>query len=154
MEALLAFGVNWKLLLIQGLNFGLLLLVLYKFLYKPLFALLDKRQLAIEKGLKDAEAASHEKEKVMREKDAILASAREEGGRIADGIRKQATQVEKETLCGAQEKSMSLIAEARVKADAEREHLMRESEKDIARMAILAAEKILKEKNEPLATSH
>ncbi|OGZ07821.1 MAG: ATP synthase F0 subunit B [Candidatus Lloydbacteria bacterium RIFCSPHIGHO2_02_FULL_54_17] len=144
MDALLAFGVNWKLLLIQGLNFGLLLLILYKFLYKPLFALIDKRQQVIEKGLKDAEEAGHEKEKVLKEKDAILATAREEGGKIADGIRKQATEAEKATLRGAQEKSMSLIVEARVKADAEREHILRESEKEIARMAVLATEKILR----------
>ncbi|OGZ08467.1 MAG: ATP synthase F0 subunit B [Candidatus Lloydbacteria bacterium RIFCSPHIGHO2_02_FULL_50_13] len=154
MDALLAFGVNWKLLLIQGLNFGLLLLVLYKFLYKPLFALIDKRQQAIEKGLKDAEAAGHEKEKVLREKDSILASAREEGGKIADGIKKQAMQNERDTLHEAQAKSANLIAEARVRAEAEREHLLRESEKEVARMAVLAAEKILKERNGPLATSH
>lgn len=144
MDALLAFGVNWKLLLIQGLNFGLLLFVLHKFLYKPLFALLDKRQLAIKKGLKDAEAAAHEKEKVLAEKDSILASAREEGGKVADGIRKQAAEVEKETIRGAQEKSMNIVAEARAKADAEREHLLRESEKEIARMAVLGAEKVLR----------
>ncbi len=147
MDALLAFGVNWKLLLIQGLNFGLLLLVLYKFLYKPLFALIDKRQQVIEKGLKDAEEAGHEKEKVLKEKDAILAAAREEGGKIADGIRKQATEAEKATLRGAQEKSMSLVAEARAKAEAEREHILRESEKEIARMAVLATEKILRSSN-------
>lgn len=144
MEALLAFGVNWKLLLIQGLNFGLLLLVLYKFLYKPLFALVDKRQRVIEKGLKDAEEAGHEKEKVLKEKDSILATAREEGGKIADGIRKQAMASERTTLREAQEKGAGLIAEARAKADAEREHILRESEKEIARMAVLAAEKILK----------
>lgn len=154
MDALLAFGVNWKLLLIQGLNFGLLLLILYRFLYKPLFALLDKRQLAIEKGLKDAEAAAHEKEKVLAEKGAILASAREEGGRVADGIRKQATEAQIETFRGAQEKSMNIITEARARADAEREHLLRESEKEIARMAVLAAEKILRGSHQSSVISH
>src|SRR3989338_5590284 len=144
MEALLAFGVNWKLLVIQGLNFGLLLFVLYKFLYKPLFALLDKRQQVIEKGLSDAVEAAGEKEKVVKEKEVILASAREEGGKLTERLRKEAIAEEKSILRDAQERSASIFAEAREKADAEREHLLRESEKEVARMAVLATEKILK----------
>lgn len=147
MDALTAFGVNWKLLLIQGLNFGILLLVLYRFLYRPLLAMLEKRREVIAKGLKDAEAASKERERVIAEKEAIILSAREEGGKISEGIRKQALAAEKETLRDAQEKSAALVAEARAKADAEREHLMRESEKEIARLAVLAAEKVLRTKH-------
>ncbi len=153
MEALLAFGVNWKLLLIQGLNFGLLLLVLYQFLYKPLFALLDKRQGVIEKGLKDAEEAGREKDKVLKEKDGILASAREEGGKIAEGIRKHATAEAGEVLRGAQGKGAEIIAEAKTKAEAERDHTLRESEKEIARMAVLATEKILRNSHQSSAAS-
>lgn len=143
MEALLAFGVNWKLLVIQGINFGLLLLVLYRFLYKPLFALLDKRQHTIEKGLNDAEEAAKEKEKVVVEKDTILASARAEGGKLIEELRKQAILQEKNIIRGAQEKSAAIFSETRKKAEAEREHLLRESEHEIARMAVLGAEKIL-----------
>lgn len=144
MEALLAFGVNWKLLVIQGINFGLLLLVLYRFLYKPLFALLDKRQHVIETGLKDAENIAREKENIVKEKETILSYARAEGGKLSEELRKQAIEQEKKTLREAQEKSAAMFAEAREKAEAEREHLLRESEKEIARMAVLGAEKILR----------
>ncbi|MEK7118534.1 MAG: F0F1 ATP synthase subunit B [Patescibacteria group bacterium] len=147
MEALLAFGVNWKLLVIQGVNFGLLLLVLYRFLYKPLFALLDKRQHAIEKGLKDAEDVAREKENIVTEKETILASARAEGGKLMNELRKRAADQEKSIVRVAQEKSAAMFTEAREKAKAEREHLLRESEKEIARMAVLAAEKVLQASN-------
>ncbi|HEY9585328.1 MAG TPA: F0F1 ATP synthase subunit B [Candidatus Paceibacterota bacterium] len=154
MDALLAFGVNWKLLLIQGINFGLLLLILYRFLYRPLFTLLDKRQHAIEKGLRDAEEVAREKTQISEEKEAILASSREEGGKLVEQLRKEAIAQEKSILREAQEKSTAMFTEARQKADAEREHILRESEKEIARIAILASEKILRDRNEPLATSH
>ena len=154
MEVLAAFGVNWKLLLIQGVNFGLLLILLYRFLYKPLFALLEKRQRVIEGGLEDAKKAREEKEGIEKEKGVILASAREEGGKLVEQLRKEAIAQEKSILREAQEKSTAMFTEARVKADAEREHVLRESEKEIARMAVLASEKILRDRNEPLATSH
>src|SRR3989338_4496175 len=143
-DTLAAFGVNWKLLLIQGVNFGLLLVLLHRFLYKPIFALLEKRQRVIERGLEDAKKAGEESEKVEREKGAILASAREEGGKLMEELRKQAVEQEKGIVRGAQEKSTAMLTEAQRKADAEREHLLRESEKEVVRMAMLAAEKILR----------
>ena len=146
MDALIAFGVNWKLLLIQGVNFGLLLVLLYRYLYKPLFALIEKRQRVIEKGLSDAASAKLEKEKVEEERDGILQASREEGGKIVDTLRKQALEQERQMMHAAEEKSHAHLAEAIAKAKDEREHILRETEKDITRMAILSAEKILQGK--------
>ncbi len=145
MEALLAFGVNWKLLLIQAVNFTLLLALLYRYLYKPLFAILEKRQQLIAEGLADAEAARKEKDDVLATKEEILRSAREEGGKVAKDLKRQASEDEQKMIRGAQEKTALMLEEARTKAEAEREHILRESEKDVARMAVLAAEKILRE---------
>lgn len=146
MEALLAFGVNWKLLLIQGVNFGLLLFLLYRYLYKPLFALLEKRQAVIEKGLNDAAAAKIEKDKIEEERGGILQASREEGGKIVEALRKQALEHERGVVHAAQEKSHAILEDAIKKAVDEREFILRESEKDIARMAVLVAEKILQGK--------
>ena len=146
MDALIAFGVNWKLLLIQGVNFGLLLILLYRYLYKPLFALIEKRQRAIEKGLSDAALAKLEKEKTEQERESILQLSRQEGGKIIETLRKQALLQEREILRTADEKSHSVLADAVTKATAEREHILRETEKDVTRMAVLAAEKILQGK--------
>lgn len=144
MDALIAFGVNWKLLLIQGVNFSVLLLVLYKFLYKPLFAMLEKRQGIIAKGLADADTASKEKERINSETEGILRSAREDGGKIVDTLHKRGVEEERKLVRDAIEKSNALLSAAKLKANEEREHILRESEKEIARMAILAAEKILR----------
>ena len=143
MEALAAFGVNWKLLLIQGVNFGILMLLLYRFLYKPILALLDKRQQMIEKGINDAREATQEKELITKEKASIIAEARADGGKIVDELRKLAMEKEREIIRDAQEKSTLLLKEAEKKSNAEREYFLRESEKEIARLAILAAEKII-----------
>lgn len=144
MEALLAFGVNWKLLVIQAVNFSLLLVILYRYLYKPLFKILDERQQKIAAGIKDAEDARNEKTRIEASKDGILLSAREDGGKIVETLRKQGIEEERRLLREAQEKSAVLLDESRKKAEEERAYILRESEKEVAKMAVLAAEKILR----------
>jgi F-type H+-transporting ATPase subunit b len=151
MDVLSAFGVNWKLLVVQAVNFSLVLLILWRFLYRPLFAMLEKRQKAIAKGLEDAKAAESARAEITAQKDGILLSAREEGGKIVEGLRKEGTEAERKTLREAQEKSAAILAESRNKAEEERVHILRESEKEVAKMAVLAAEKVMHERRHALA---
>ncbi|MEK7540979.1 MAG: hypothetical protein AAB529_01950 [Patescibacteria group bacterium] len=50
-------GINWKLFLSQAVNFFILLLVLRAFVYKPLLAVIKKRNDKIREGLVKAEEA-------------------------------------------------------------------------------------------------
>src|ERR1700678_2255452 len=50
-------GIDWHLLLSQVINFFLLLLVLWYFIYKPLLKLLHDRKDKIEQGIVKAEEA-------------------------------------------------------------------------------------------------
>lgn len=144
MEALSAFGVNGKLLLIQGVNFALLLFILYRFLYRPVFRMLEERQSVIKKGLADAADAEAAREAIERERVAIIASAREDGGKIVENLRRHAIEQEKDLLRAAQEKSGSILEEARTQGEEERQYILRQSENEVARMAVLGAEKILR----------
>jgi F-type H+-transporting ATPase subunit b len=57
-ELLHKLGVDWKLLMAQGLNFLALLAILRFTVYKPVLRLLDARRGKIEKGLRDAASAA------------------------------------------------------------------------------------------------
>ncbi len=50
-------GVNWKLFLSQAVNFFILLIILRVFVYKPLLAVIKKRNEKIALGLQKAEEA-------------------------------------------------------------------------------------------------
>jgi len=52
-----AFGVNWKLLLVQAVNFGLLLSALTYFLYKPVLRMIDERREKVAEGVRTTQAA-------------------------------------------------------------------------------------------------
>ncbi len=144
MEIFHAFGIDWKLITIQGINFAVVLFVLHRYAYKPIMVLIAKRQALIAEGVKNAEDATKEKERIAIDRDLTLQSAREEGGKISDGLRKQGIAEEREIVRVAQEKSNTILADARELAEKERAHILREAEREIARMAVLGAEKILR----------
>lgn len=54
-EFLDQFGIDWKLLLSQFVNFSLILIILRVFAYKPLIKILKERKQKIEEGLAKAE---------------------------------------------------------------------------------------------------
>ena len=48
-------GINWKLLVSQGVNFFILLTVLALLVYRPLLKTMEERKKKIELGLRGAE---------------------------------------------------------------------------------------------------
>src|SRR3989344_5401181 len=74
-----AFGVNWKLLLIQAVNFGLLLAALSYFLYKPILKIIDERRHKIAEGVRTAEAAAERLEEAEKEGGTMGGDAAEGG---------------------------------------------------------------------------
>lgn len=146
MEIFHVFGIHWKLLAAQMVNFSIALFVLHRYVYKPIFAILEKRQSVITKGLQDAEDAKVEIARVAEASEQLMRKAREDGGKLVDTLHKEGVAEERRIVREAQDRAVALMSEARVKADEERAHLLRESEKEIAKMAILSAEKILRAK--------
>ena len=50
-------GIDWRLFVLQTVAFAVLLLVLKKWVYPPILAMLDKRDESIKEGLEAAEQA-------------------------------------------------------------------------------------------------
>lgn len=143
-EIIGVFGINGKLLVIQAVNFGILLLVLWHFLYKPVIKMLNERQGVIEQGVKDAEEAGNKLQAVADEKASMLTAATKDGDTIVEKAVEQARVKEGELIKEAQLKSERVISEAGEKAEEIKKQAFEESKREIARTAILTAEKILK----------
>ena len=68
-------GIDWKLLLAQGVNFVILLFVLTKFVYKPLMKMVEARRQKIELGVKGGEKAEQIIKQAEQEKVGIIQEA-------------------------------------------------------------------------------
>lgn len=82
MEIFHGIGIEPKLLLAQALNFGLLLFVLYRFLYAPILKMLNERSTKIEKSLKEAEEIEIRSTKAKEEHEIMIAEAKKEVAKL------------------------------------------------------------------------
>jgi len=141
-----AFGIDWKLLIAQAVNFGVLLIALTYFLYKPVLKTLDERKEKVAKGVLDAEEAAKKLEAADGEVSEKLTSAQSEAETIVSGARETAGAEKTRILKEAEARAADVAADADARAKETAARALRDSEKEIARLAVLAAEKVIREK--------
>ncbi len=141
-----AFGIDQRLIIIQIINFALLAVALGYFLYKPVLRLLEEREEKISQGLKDAEQASLSKKEADKEKQAVLSAAHQEAEAVSERAKTAATTEASAIVASAETKASQVMKEAEVKAEHLKTEAIKASEKEIAQMAVLATEKLLRER--------
>jgi F-type H+-transporting ATPase subunit b len=146
-EILHAFGIDGKLIVIQIVNFAILAGVLTYFLYTPVLKLLSEREAKIKKGVEDAENAAKALSEADTEKKSIVASAHKDAEEIAIRAKQFADQKSADIIRDAEAKGASLLESAHMRGEEIKVQARKESDAEIAKLAVLAAEKILREKN-------
>jgi len=146
MEQLIqAFGIDVKLIIIQIINFVVLMGALTYFLYKPVLKVLADREEKIAQGIKDAEAAAASKAHAESEKQTILSVAHSDAEAVAQKAKAYADEKAEAILAEARFKAEGVISDAESKSAELKVRAQKESEAEIARLAVLAAEKVLRQ---------
>ena len=146
MESLLdAFGIDWKLLLAQLVNFGVLFVALTWFLYKPVMKTLDDRRAKIAQGVLDAERAAEAASTADADAAKVVKGAENEAEGIVSSARDLAGSEKARIMKEAETRAAAVAADAEARAEETKAKALRDSEKEIARIAVLAAEKVLRE---------
>ncbi len=140
-----AFGIQWQLLLAQAVNFTIVLIVLTYFLYKPILKLLGKREEKIKQGIKDAEEATVARKEVADTRADILAIAETEAEEVVGRAATAGKREREAILRDAEGRVETMVHDAEARAYELKRQALDESEKEIAKTAVLAAEKILQE---------
>lgn len=113
MEILHTFGIDWVLLVAQFINFGIILFILKKFLYKPVMSMLHSRREEIQKGIHDAEKARVLLEEASEKERKLLKNAQAESRKILDETKKQAETILRETKEETRKESERMIVDAK-----------------------------------------
>jgi F-type H+-transporting ATPase subunit b len=100
--------IHWYQLLFQIANFGILIFILNKFLYKPVIKILDQRNKKIQDSIKAAEKNLEEKAKLEEFKKKVKLEAEKEATEVLSKARKQADQTSKQMLLEAKEETQAL----------------------------------------------
>ena len=143
MEILNQFGVQPVLLLAQAVNFLVLLLVLNKFLYKPILKTLKQRQERIAGSLKDAEEI--EKRLLQTEEDRAkkLSQAADEAKQIINEATESAKVIISKAHLKATEDTEKMIKKAKEAIDLDRDRMRMQLRAELADLVALGLEKIV-----------
>jgi F-type H+-transporting ATPase subunit b len=139
-----AFGINAKLIIAQAINFGLLLIALKYFLYTPILKTLDARRQKIAQGVQDADTATQALSGAKEEAKELVALSHTHAEEIVSGARTEAIKEKARIAKEAEAHAQVIEKDAQSRAEELMHTVKRESEKEIARLAILAAEKVLR----------
>ena len=138
-------GINLNLLLVQIVHFLLLLFILNKLLYKPIFDLFDRRKQRIADGLAEADRVRAE---AATERATLEAQIAEERRTSQERLRTAVAQSEeaaKNRLAEAQAEADKLIADARTEAEHTRQQALSGLQSQVADLAMSATAKVLGE---------
>jgi F-type H+-transporting ATPase subunit b len=133
------FGIDWKIMLAQLINFAVVFFVLKKFAYKPILNLLDARKKKIEDGLTFAEKAKNELASIEVIKGEEIVKAQKQGMEIVKASEVSATKVRDEIVAGGEVEKQKLVATGKALI-AEQKNRM---EKDVYAQAVSLVETAL-----------
>jgi F-type H+-transporting ATPase subunit b len=132
-------------IIVGTIAFALLCYVLLKFVFPRMEATFQARVNAIEGGIKRAEAAQAEANRLLEQYKEQLAEARTEAARIRDEARADATGIREDILAKAREESDRIIAAGRDALQTERQQIVRQLRTEIGSLAVDLAGRIVGE---------
>ncbi len=141
MELFSTFGIDWRLLLWQAVNFAVVLFVLKRFAIGPLIATLERRRVKIEEGLREAEAARKVLSDAETGRDGTLREAREKAGTILAEARAHSERLQEDLLAKARAEAAKILADGKASLTAEKDAMLRSAKAEVADLVVLAAAK-------------
>lgn len=136
-------GISFTLLISQMVNFGLILFILYRFLYQPILNMLEQRRQRIAQSLKDAERVKVAAQDAEVSKEKILEAARREAQEVRAAATRDAEKIAQEIRSRAESEASDIRMKAQAEAQQATESALADANKQIADLAILATEQLL-----------
>ncbi|SRR5258708_23770100 len=137
------FGLDPVLTIAQIVNFLIILYVLKRFLYKPLFNVFKKREELAKESIKNAEESTKALEKAKDEEKKIIKEAHETAKQIINDAHDQATTLAKEAEVETKQKTDKTIQDAKNQIALETADAQKELNKYIMKLSLELLQKTL-----------
>ena len=122
--------------------FGVTIMLLRKFAFPPIQEALDKRRIAIEQSIDQAERTREEADSLLREYRERLREAREQADDIVVRARRSAEKVQEEAVAEAKQSREELLAQTRRDIEQETRRALDQIRREVADLTVLATEKV------------
>jgi F-type H+-transporting ATPase subunit b len=145
-ELLHHLGINWKLLIIQMVNFGILLFVLRRFIYQPVLNAIKLRKEQSEKAFEKSQELEEKIIQIEQTKEHLLGEARKQSHAILQKAEVAAGKISTDALAKSQKEIERFVAETKSKAQSERLELLLSVKKEIGGLVAEAVTATLSKK--------
>lgn len=137
------FGVEWKHLIAQIINFGLVAYLLYRFAFKPVLNTLQERQKRIADGLQYTEEMEQKLKDAEREHAEMIKKAASESKEMLEAAREQAKNYTEKQSQEALFKAEGIIKKAEEAIGLERQKMMHGARNELAQLVVATSRKVL-----------
>ncbi len=139
-------GLDLKLFIAQLINFGVILFIVWKWVYTPLVKAMDARAQKIEQGLKDAETGARLKETAEEEKQKLIVEARKQAKEIIEQAEADAKARQEQMIGKAKDEVQRVVTEGKQRLRDEQDVMINEAKERVAELVVVATERVLREK--------
>lgn len=141
MEIFGTFGIEPSLVLAQIVNFLIILYLLKRFLYKPLFTILKKREELVKESLQKADESSKALEKAQEEERKVIAKAQETAKQIVSEAKEQAVDIVKRGEENTKKQTDKMLADAKSQIELESQKAQNELNKYVSQLSLAMLKK-------------
>jgi F-type H+-transporting ATPase subunit b len=135
-------SINWTLVF-SLVNFGILLYLLKRLLFKPALEFLDRRREQIASRIQAARTSETQAEQLVAERESELQQARERAEGILEEARHEAEAMLARAKKAAKNDAAKILADSKHRLEQERDRMIHDLREAYAEIAILGAERVL-----------
>ncbi len=136
-------GINLPLLIAQLINFGLVVFLLSRLLYRPVLNALQARTQRIQESIENAEQVKQQLARAQQDYEARMAEARQQAAQIVAQAQERAQVQARELVANAQSDAERIKAEAHQQAQQERDQLLRGLQGQLANLVTETAQNVI-----------
>jgi F-type H+-transporting ATPase subunit b len=129
-------GIKWVELLAQTINFSIVLFVLWKLAYKPVFNMLETRRVKIADSLANAEKIKTQLAQTEADRQKILTQAGNQANKLIEDARAAAARVSEVETQKAITAAEQIIIKAREAAAQERAAMLSQLKREVGRLVV------------------
>jgi F-type H+-transporting ATPase subunit b len=131
-----ALGIQWKMLFAQTISFSIVFFVLWRFAYRPIFAMLEARRQKIAEAMADAEKIKAELAHTEAERKRILAQAGDQANGLIEQARTAAARVREVETQKAIAAAEQIVTKAREAAAQDHARMLAELKREVGRLVV------------------
>ena len=135
-DALQMFGIQWYELITQLICFSIMLVVLQKFAYQPIFKMLDARRKKIADSVLNSDKIKAQLAQTEADRQRILADAGDKANKIIEDARAAAGRVSEIETQKAIAAAEQIIAKAREAAQQDHARMLAELKREVGRLVV------------------